>query len=90
LRGQLAKFAAELTQLQEEREAIQFQRRNRVMNPATRSMGFKPPPNFVEQFGFEFTDEFLDTRFEAYNYGGIEAVKQLDRSWKAMMRKKAA
>jgi len=27
---------------------------------------------------------------EAYNYGGIEAVKQLDRSWKAMMRKKAA
>jgi hypothetical protein len=90
LRGQLAKFAAELTQLQEEREAIQFQRRNRVMNPATRSMGFKPPANFVEQFGFEFTDEFLDTRFEAYNYGGIEAVKQLDRSWKAMMRKKAA
>jgi len=53
-------------------------------------MGFKPPPNFVEQFGFEFTDEFLDTRFEAYNYGGIEAVKQLDRSSKAMMRKKAA
>ena len=90
LRGQLAKFVAELTQLQEEREAIQFQRRNRVMNPATRSMGFKPPPNFVEQFGFEFTDEFLDTRFEAYNYGGIEAVKQLDCSWKAMMRKKAA
>jgi hypothetical protein len=44
----------------------------------------------VEQFGFEFTDEFLDTRFEAYNYGGIEAVKQLDRSWKAMLRKKAA
>ncbi len=90
LRAQLAKFVAELTQLQEEREALQFQRRNRVMNPVGREMGFKPPANFVELFGFEFTDEFLDTRFEAYNYGGLEAVKQLDRSWKAMMRKKAA
>ena len=90
LRGQLAKFVTELTQLQEEREALQFQRRNRVMNPVGREMGFKPPTNFVELFGFEFTDEFLDTRLEAYNYGGIEAVKQLDRSWKAMMRKKAA
>jgi hypothetical protein len=90
LRAQLAKFVAELAQLQEEREALQFQRRNRVMNPVGREMGFKPPANFVELFGFEFTDEFLDTRLEAYNYGGIEAVKQLDRAWKAMMRKKAA
>jgi hypothetical protein len=90
LRGQLAKFIAELTQIQEEREAIQFQRRNRVMNPVTRPLGFKPPDNFAEQFGFEFTDEFLDTRYEAYNYGGIDAVKQLDRTWRAMLRKKAA
>ena len=90
LRAQLAKFVAELIEIQEEREAVHFQRRNRVMNPATRPLGFKPPDNFVELFGFEFTDEFLDTRREAYNYGGIEAVKQLDRSWKAMMRKKAA
>ena len=90
LRAQLAKFVEELTQIQEEREAVQFQRRNRVMNPVTRTLGFKRPDNMVEQFGFEFTDEFLDTRLEAYNYGGIEAVKQLDRSWKAMLRKKAA
>jgi hypothetical protein len=90
LRAQLAKFVAELTQLQEDREAIQFQRRNRVMNHVERPMGFKPPWNVIELFGFEFTDEFLDTRLEAYNYGGIEAVKQLDRAWKAMMRKKAA
>jgi hypothetical protein len=54
LRAQLAKFVAELTQLQEEREALQFQRRNRVMNPVGREMGFKPPANFVELFGFEF------------------------------------
>ena len=90
LRAQLAKFVEELTQIQEEREAVQFQRRNRVMNPVTRTLGFKRPDNMVEQFGFEFTDEFLDTRLEAYNYGGIEAVKQLDRSWRAMLRKKAA
>ncbi len=60
------------------------------MNPVGRELGFKPPANFAELFGFEFTDEFLDTRLEAYNYGGLEAVKQLDRCWKAMMRKKAA
>jgi len=90
LRAQLAKFVEELTNIQEERDAVQFQRRNRVMNPVTRTLGFKRPDNMVEQFGFEFTDEFLDTRLEAYNYGGIEAVKQLDRSWKAMLRKKAA
>lgn len=60
------------------------------MNHAERAGGFQPPVNIVEQFGFEFTDEFLDTRLEAYNYGGIDAVKQLDRSWKAQMRKKAA
>jgi predicted component of type VI protein secretion system len=52
--AELAKFVAELTQLQEEREALQFQRRNRVMNPVGREMGFKPPANFAELFGFEF------------------------------------
>jgi hypothetical protein len=49
------------------------------MNPATRSLGLKPPWNVVELIGFEFADEFLDTRFETYNNGGLEAVKQLDR-----------
>jgi hypothetical protein len=90
LRGQLAKFVAELTLLQEDREAIQFQRRNRVMNHVERPMGFKPPWNVVELFGFEFTDEFLDTRLAAQESGGQAAVKQLDRCWKAQMRKKPA
>jgi hypothetical protein len=90
LRAQLAKFVAELTQLQEDREALQFQRRNKAMNPVGRELGFKAPWNVVELFGFEFTDEFLDTRLEAYNYGGLEAVKQLDRCWKAAAAKKNA
>jgi hypothetical protein len=91
LRSQLAKFVAELSQLQEDREAIQFQRRNRIMmRHSERIGGFKPPPNAVEHFGFEFTDEYLDTRFEAQHIGGQEAVKQFDRSWKAQMIKKAA
>jgi len=90
LRAQLAKFVAELTELQEERDAVQFQRRNRLMKHSERAGGFKPPANAVELFGFEFTDEFLDTRLEAQDLGGQEAVKQLDRSWKAQMRKKAA
>jgi hypothetical protein len=46
LRAQLAKFVAELTLLQEDREAVQFQRRNRLMNRPERGMsGFKPPAN---------------------------------------------
>jgi len=91
LHAQLAKFVAELTLLQEEREAVQFQRRNRVMmNRADRITGFTPPPNSVELFGFEFTEEYLETRLRAQEVGGQEAVKQFDRSWKAQMRKKAA
>jgi hypothetical protein len=91
LRAQLAKFVAELAQLQEDREAIQFQRRNRIMmRKSERIGGFRPPPNAVEHFGFEFTEEYLDTRFEAQHIGGQEAVKQFDRSWKAQMIKKAA
>ena len=54
LRAQLAKFVAELKQLQEDREAVQFQRRNRVMNHVERPMGFQPPWKIVELFGFEF------------------------------------
>jgi len=90
LRAQLAKFVAELTQLQEERDAVQFQRRNRLMNRAERSGGFNPPANIVELFGFGFTDEFLDTRSAAQDLGGQEAVKQFERSWKAQLRRKAA
>ena len=90
LRGQLAKFVAELTLLQEDREAVQFQRRNRSMHRAERFGTFKLPANAVELFGFEFTEEYLDTRLRAQEFGGQEAVKQFDRSWKAQMRKKAA
>jgi hypothetical protein len=91
LRGQLEKHVAELKLLQEEREAVQFQRRNRIMmRKSERIGGFEPPPNAVELFGFEFTTEYLDTRLEAQNLGGQEAVKQFDRSWKAKLHKKAA
>ena len=48
LRAQLAKFVEELTNIQEERDAVQFQRRNRVMNPVTRTLGFKRPDNMVD------------------------------------------
>jgi len=60
------------------------------MNRAERSGGFNPPANIVELFGFEFTDEFLDTRSAAQDLGGQEAVKQFERSWKAQLRRKAA
>ncbi len=60
------------------------------MRHSERIGGFKPPPNAIEHFGFVFTDEYLDTRFEAQNLGGQAAVKQFDRSWKAQMIKKAA
>jgi hypothetical protein len=91
LRGQLEKHIAELKQLQDDRDAVQFQRRNRMMMDAKRSLcGFNPPADAVEQFGFEFTNEFLDTRLEAQHLGGQAAVKQFDRSWKAKMVKKAA
>jgi hypothetical protein len=38
-------------------------------------------------FGFEFTQEYLETGLRAQEIGGQEAVKQFDRSWKAQMRK---
>ena len=91
LRAQLAKFVAELTQVREEREAVKFQRRNRLMfhpleRPAALDLG--NPLKFIELFGFEFTDEYLDTRLEAYKLGGEAAIRQFDRSWQAAAAKK--
>jgi hypothetical protein len=64
LRGQLEKHIAELKQLQDDRDGVQFRRRNRLMMDAKRSLcGFKPPADAGEQFCFEFTEEFLETRF---------------------------
>jgi len=60
------------------------------MHRAERFGLFKLPANAVELFGFEFTEEYLDTRLRTQKFGGQEAVKQFDRSWKAQMRKKAA
>jgi hypothetical protein len=38
---------------------------------------------FIEQFGFEFASEYLDSRMEAYKLGGEPAIPQFDRSWLA-------
>jgi hypothetical protein len=90
LRNQLEKHVAELKQLQDDREAIHFQRRNLVMMKSQRIGGFTPFADAVEEYGFEFDDEYLDTRLRANELGGQDAVKQFDRSWKAKMLKKAA
>jgi hypothetical protein len=90
LRSQLEKHVAELTQLQEDREAVHFQRRNLLMMKSQRIGGFTPCADAVEEFGFKFTDDYLDTRLRAQELGGQDAVKQFDRSWKANMLKKAA
>ena len=66
LRKQLASLVAELTQLQEEREAVQFQRRNEAMAAPS---CFRPFPGMAEKFGFEFTAEYLRTRHITHNLG---------------------
>jgi hypothetical protein len=43
----------------------------------------------AQQFGFEFTDEYLDTRMQAYKLGGEPAIRQFDRSWQAAAAKKS-
>jgi len=54
------------------------------MNRAERITGFRPPANAAELFGFEFTEEYLETRLRAQEIGGQEGVKQFDRFWKAL------
>jgi hypothetical protein len=91
LRNQLKEHTAELFQLQASRDAVEFQRRNKLMmNSSSRIGGFKPPANALELFGFEFTEEYLDTRLEAHHLGGQAAVMQFDRAWKTKYRKQAA
>ena len=84
LRHQLAALVAELTQLQDDRDAVLFERRNQLMEDK-----FKPvPASTAEEFGFEFTRDFLRLRRDAQFLGGQEVMKQLDRSWKAQELKK--
>jgi hypothetical protein len=91
LRNQLKACIAELHQLQDEQEAVQFQRRNEAMFTALgRFNEFKPPANSVEHFGFEFTGAYLKTRYQAHSVTGQDAVREFDRSWKAQWLKKAA
>lgn len=86
LRSQLEKLIAELNLLEEEREAVQFQRRNEAMSFGAGN--YDAPPNAVELFGFEFPREYVRTRLNAHRMCGQDAVKQLDRSWKAQWLKK--
>jgi hypothetical protein len=86
LRNQLKELTAQLSQLQTDRDAVQFHRRNKEMS-RFRSRDYKPPVD-APFFGFEFTEEYLDTRKEADCRGGIEALLQFDRSWKAQIGKK--
>jgi len=59
------------------------------MHRAERFGLFKLPANAVELFGFEFTEEYLDTRLRTQEFGGQEAVKQFDRSWSPNAAKSA-
>jgi hypothetical protein len=93
LQSQLAKHVAELKQLQDDREAVLFHRRNEAMlNVLLKCKPFQPPANpadAIEQFGFVFSTDFLDTRRKVYDIADLDAVKQFDRSWKARFAKQA-
>jgi len=91
LQNQLAKHVAELKQIQDDRDAVLFHRRNEAMLDSKRiHFPFEPPPDAVEQFGFEFSNDFLNTRRKVYDIADLDAVKQFDRSWKAKFAPKPA
>ena len=84
LQRQLERHVAELKQLQDDREAVNFHRRNLEMNKAAEKIAdYQPPANCAEKFGFEFSKDYLETRLTAFKLAGLPAVKSFDRAWQA-------
>jgi len=89
LRSQLEKDTAQLTQIQDDRESLLSQRRNDAMFAHNRAKVSKQPFNFAD-FGFEFSDEYLSPRYEAYRHKNYAGLPAFDRAWKAKVRSQAA
>ena len=85
LNRQLAKHTAELVQLQADRELLVNLRRNEAMVAFQKAKIAKEPFNAAE-FGFEFSNEYLSARCEAFRQGSHTALPAFDRAWKAKLR----
>jgi len=89
LNRQLAKHTAELAQLQADRELLLNLRRNEATLAFQKAKIAKEPFNGAE-FGFEFSNEYLSARCEAFRQGNYAALPAFERAWKAKMRTKTA
>jgi hypothetical protein len=85
LNRQLAKHTAELLQLQADRELLVNLRRNEAMVAFQKAKIAKEPFNAAE-FGFEFSNEYLSARCEAFRQGSHTALPAFDRAWKTKLR----
>ena len=88
LNRQLAKHTAELVQLQADRELLVNLRRNEAMVAFQKAKIAKEPFNAAE-FGFEFSNEYLSARCEAFRQGSHAVLPAFDRAWKAKLRSEA-
>ena len=87
LRNQLKELTVALSQLQADRDAVHFHRRNNEMTNKS-CFNYTPRPDAPAYFGFEFTGEYLDTRKVAFRHGGDPALLQFDRSWRSQIAPK--
>jgi hypothetical protein len=89
LNKQLEKHKAQLNQLQQDRESLALERRNAAMLAFDAAKTKKEPFNAAE-FGFEFSEDYISARHQAFRKRGWEALPQFDRAWKAKIRSQAA
>ena len=85
LNRQLAKHTAQLAELQSDRELLLNLRRNKAMFAFQDAIIAKQPFN-TAQFGFEFSNEYLSARHEAFSQGNHSVLPAFDRAWKAKLR----
>jgi hypothetical protein len=85
LNRQLAKHTAELNQLQSDRELLVNLRRNEAMVAFQKAKIAKQPFD-AAVFGFEFSNEYLSARCEAFRQGSHTALPAFDRAWKTKLR----
>ena len=85
LNRQLAKHTAQLAQLQSDRELLVNLRRNEAMVAFQKAKIAKQPFD-AAVFGFEFSNEYLSARCEAFRQGSHTALPAFDRAWKAKLR----
>jgi hypothetical protein len=89
LHKQLAHYKAQLQQIHDHRERLASPRRRAAMLASHKARTNKQPFDAAE-FGFEFSEEYLAARHEAFSAEHKTILLDFDRAWKANMRQKAA